>query len=178
MGHPEKADMNLPVEHAWIWAMGACVAAAMFEGLTAGTAVKSRLQELRQPKFGPRLWVWTVIGAAYYVLFFLLLNSLLNRPSVPPWTGVALTLTGALLIANGSWNWLFFRRKNLWWSFLFFIPYLVVALALAVVLHWMGNPILRLYLLYLCYLMYASWWGYSVWRLNGEEGNEIAGIEI
>ena len=88
----------------------------------SGTGIKARLAGLRLPKGAPRLWAWSVIGGAYYVLFFFLLRSVLARPSIPFWTSVTLTLTAVLLIANASWNWIFFRKKDLWLSFVFLCP--------------------------------------------------------
>jgi tryptophan-rich sensory protein len=107
-----------------------------------------------------------MIGGAYYVLFFFLLRSLLNRRPIQPWTTAALILTGLLLVANASWNWIFFRSRNLWLSFVFFPPYLLLAILLAAVLYQIRNPLLCWYVVYLTYLVYASWWGYRVWRLN------------
>lgn len=131
----------------------------------SGTDIKSRFAALRLPKGAPPLWAWAIIGSAYYVLFFFLLKSILGRPSTF-WTSVTLTLTAALLIANASWNWLFFRKKDLWLSFVFFVPYLLIALTLAGVLHHICNPVSGWYALYPAYLVYAGWWGYRVWRLN------------
>ena len=132
----------------------------------SGTGIKARLAELRLPKGAPRLWAWSVIGGAYYVLFFFLLRSVLSRPSIPFWTSATLTLTAVLLFANASWNWIFFRKKDLWLSFVLFLPYLLLAFALAGVLHRIRNPLAGWYALYPAYLAYATWWGYHVWRLN------------
>jgi tryptophan-rich sensory protein len=158
--------VTLPLQNASAWALAACFAAACGEGITAGTSVKSRFAELRFPRPAPQLWAWSVIGGAYYVLFFFLLRSLLYRAATQYWTAVALALTGMLLVANASWNWIFFRRRDLWLSFIFFVPYLCLALTLAAVLRRIRNPLLDWYLLYVGYLVYASWWGYRVWRLN------------
>jgi translocator protein len=163
---PLRGILSLPVHNAWAWALAACIAAAALEGMMSGRGVQRRFAELRLPKFGPRLWAWPILGAAYYVLFFFLTRSLLDRPATPYWTPVALALTAALLLANAGWNWIFFRRKDLRLSFLFFAPYLLLALALAPVLFRVRSPVSRWYLFYLAYLGYAAWWGYSVWRLN------------
>ena len=160
------AVVILPLQNASYWALAACVAAACSEGIMAGTNVRSRFTELRLPRPSPQLWAWSVIGGAYYVLFFFLLRSLLNHPATQYWTAVALALTGILLVANASWNWVFFRRRDLWLSFVFFVPYLFLALTLAAVLRRLRNPLLGWYLLYVGYLVCASWWGYRVWRLN------------
>lgn len=135
----------------------------------SGTGIKSRFAELRLPKGAPPLWAWAIIAGAYYVLFFFLLKSILARPSTSFWTSVALILTAALLIANASWNWIFFRKKDLWLSFVLFVPYLLIALTLAGVLRHIRNPLFGWYTLYPAYLAYATWWGYRVWRLNHQK---------
>jgi hypothetical protein len=158
--------MMIPVHLPSLWALSICLAAAIAEGALSGTGVKARIGELRNPGFGPTVWVWVLIGMAYYVLFFFVLRSLLTLQPTIHWTVAAIALTTLLLILNAGWNWVFFRKKNLRWSFLFFGPYLTVALLLAVVLRLLGNPLLPWYLLYLAYLVWATWWSYRVWRLN------------
>ena len=160
--------MSLPLHNPSIWALLACAAAALCEGLLSGSEIKSRLAELRLPKGAPPLWAWSVIGGAYYVLFFFLLRSILARPSTPFWGPITLILTAGLLIANASWNWVFFRKKDLWLSFVFFAPYLLLAFALAGVLYRIHNPLAGWYTLYPAYLVYATCWGYRVWRLNSD----------
>lgn len=149
-----------------LWALAACLVAATAEGICAGTGVKARIAELRNPGFGPTVWVWVVVGIAYYVLFFFLLKSLLTEQATALGTVTALGLTVLLLTLNASWNWLFFRKKDLRLSFLFFGPYLTVALLLAIVLQRLGSPMLPWYLIYLAYLVWATWWSYRLWRLN------------
>ena len=60
----------------------------------------------------------------------------------------------------------FFRKKDLWLSFVLFVPYLLLALTLAGVLRHIRNPLTGWYAIYLAYLAYATWWAYRVWRLN------------
>ena len=132
----------------------------------SGTGIRNRFAELRLPKYAPGLWGWSFIGGAYYVLFFLLLKSILARPPIRFWTWVTLTLMAVMLVANASWNWIFFRKKNLWVSFAFFVPYILLSLVLGGVLFRIRNPLSGWYALYPSYLLYASWWGYRVWRLN------------
>lgn len=158
--------MSLPLHNPSVWALATCAVAALGEGILSGTGVQARFAELRLPRGAPRLWSWAVIGGTYYILFYSLLRSILARPSIPFWTSVTLTLTALLLIANATWNWIFFRRKNLWLSLVFFVPYLLLALTLAGVLHHVRNPLSAWFTLYLAYLSYASWWAYRVWRLN------------
>jgi tryptophan-rich sensory protein len=151
-----------------MWALAACAVAAVSEGLVAGSEVGARFSELDLPSFSPPLWAWAIIGVLYYVLFFFLLNSLLGSLPTPSLTKGALLLVTILLAANVTWNWLFFREKELWLSTVFFAPYAAVALALAVVIFRLRSPLFSWYLLYLVYLTYAAWWGINLWRLNPE----------
>ena len=82
----------------------------------SGTGIKARFAELQLPKGALPLWAWPVVGGTYYVLFFFLLRSILNRPAISPWTSVTIILVALLLIANTSWNWIFFLKKDLWLS--------------------------------------------------------------
>src|SRR6266567_2805611 len=153
------------MQNGWVWALVACTIAAVSEGFLSGSAVKARLAEVRLPKRTPPLWVWSVIGAAYYILFFFVLKSLLDHPPVPYWTSIGLTLSAVMLAANATWNWVFFRKQDCWLSFVFFVPYLLLAVALAVVLYRIRNPFFGWYAVYLAYLVYATWWGHRVWDL-------------
>jgi tryptophan-rich sensory protein len=158
---------SLSTSNSWVWSLIACAVAALAEGVLAGKGVKARFAELRLPTGTPRLWAWSVIGAAYYVLFFVLLKSLLSHPPGSSyWTLIALALSAVLLTANAVWNWIFFRRKDCWLSFAFFAPYLLSAFILAAVLHRIRSPMFGWYAIYLAYLLYATWWGYRVWLLN------------
>jgi tryptophan-rich sensory protein len=157
---------HLPLPHAWAWALAACIVAAALEGILSGARVRRRIAELRQPRPSPPLWTWSLIGLAYYVLFFLILGSLLNRPSSPGWTTAAIGLVVALLLANAVWNLVFFRWKDLWLARVAFGPYLLAALALGVALLRLGNAFIIGYIFYLAYLGYAAWWAHGVWRLN------------
>ena len=124
------------------------------------------MAELRLPRHALPLWAWSIVGLAYYVLFFLVLTSLLSSLPTPVWTAAALGLAGVLLVANAAWNWVFFRRKDLRLSLILFVPYVLAAIALGLVLLRLESPLSGWYLLYPAYLVYATWWGFQVWRLN------------
>ena len=124
------------------------------------------MAELRLPRYALPLWIWSIVGLAYYILFFLVLTSLLGSLPTPGWTPAALGLAGILLAANATWNWVFFRKKDLRLSLTLFVPYVLAAIALGLVLVRLENPLSLWYLLYLAYLVYATWWGFQVWRLN------------
>ena len=124
------------------------------------------MAELRQPRGAAPLWAWSIVGFAYYLLFFFVLTSLLRSTRTPGWTAAALALAALLLLANASWNWVFFRKKDLRLSVILYVPYPLAALALAFALARSGSPMFPWFLLYLAYLGYGMWWSYRVWRLN------------
>jgi tryptophan-rich sensory protein len=144
--------------HPAIQAIVICGVAAGLEGALAGSGVRARFRELRQPSFSPPLALWFVIGAVYYVICFALLYRLLGSgwPTVAHRAAFYLLL--ALMIMNAAWGWLFFRRKDLRGSMLAFVPYALLALALTIVLARSDRTAALLFLPYLLYLGYALWW--------------------
>lgn len=148
-----------------------CVVAAALESVAAGGGVKARFAQLRLPRLSPPLTVWIAIGVGYYVMCFVILSRLLAAPLVNSAMGrVALGLTCALMLANAAWGLLFFRRRNLRASFLAFPPYVVLTLALGAALLRVDRIAAMILAPYLLYLVYATWWGYRLWRLNEPSG--------
>lgn len=128
--------------------------------------MKQRLAELRLPKGALPLWAWSLVGLAYYVICFLVLDSLFRTGLRSSWAVVAVGLMAVLLSINAIWNWYFFRRKDLRASVILFYPYLLVALLLAAILVALRIPPTPWFLIYLGYLGYAAWWTNAVYRLN------------
>jgi benzodiazapine receptor len=157
---------HIPLQHPWVWALAACIVALALEGALSGTKVKARFAELRQPQRSLPLVAWFIIGFVYYVLFFLMLNSLLGSLPTPGWTPAALALVAVLLSANAAWNWVFFRKKDLWLSVVLSALYILVAIVLAIALFRLRNPLAGWSLIFVGYLAYSTWWVYGVWRLN------------
>jgi tryptophan-rich sensory protein len=143
-----------------------CIVAAALEGAFAGGGVKQRFAELRQPRFSPPLLVWVGIGVLYYAMCFVVFYRILSSGPYSALALIAFGLVLTLMLANAVWNYVFFRRKNTRASFLFFFGYGVLALALAGILLGVDNLAASLLMAYLVYLVYATWWGYSLWRLN------------
>jgi tryptophan-rich sensory protein len=168
----------IPLQRPWAWALAACIVAAALEGALSGTKVKARFAELRQPQRSLPMWAWFIIGFVYYVLFFLTLNSLLGSPPTPGWTPAALVLVAVLLGANAIWNWVFFRKKDLWLSVVLSALYILVAITLAIALFRLRNPLAGWYLIFVGYLAYSTWWVFSSWRLNSvSDARSITGSQ-
>jgi len=85
---------------------------------------------------------------------------------VSPSQVLAVVLTIVLLLANALWSVLFFRRRDLRASFIAFVPYAVLVAALVILLartYPLGAILLSFYCIY---LIYATRWGYHLWRVN------------
>jgi len=160
------SNFFLPLAHPWIWAFATCALVAALEGAVSGTGVKQRFAELSLPRPSLPLWAWFLVGVGYYGIHVVILHSLLASPPRQPYTSLALMLAGVVLTANVTWNYLFFRRKDLRKTYLLSVPYALLAVALAAVLWVAARDVAPLYILYLAYLPYGTWWGYAVWRRN------------
>lgn len=152
---------------AALGALAICIAAAALEGLFAGRGVKRRLTELRQPPHSPPFGVWVGIGLCYYLICFLVLSRLIDsRPSLLRWTAFALVVV--LLIGNAVWNLVFFRHRNLEASAIVSLAYAAVALAVTVLLVLVDPVSALVFLPYVIYLTYGTWWVLALRRLNRE----------
>ena len=143
-----------------------CVAAAVFEGLCSGGDAFERFEELESPAFSLPLWSWFVVATFYYAMCFFVVYRIFGHSPGTPSRAAALALVIALMVANGLWNLVFFRLNRPMLAFVAFLPYLPIAFALFLVLRRLDRPASWFVAPYLVYLIYATAWGYGVWRLN------------
>jgi len=148
-----------------IWALVICMIAAMLEGLFAGPGVRRRLAELRQPRYSPPFPVWIGIGILYYLICFIVLSRLVDSARSPS-RSAALVSVVVLLIGNAAWNLVFFRHRNLERSAAVSVAYAAVALTVATLLVRVDPVSALVFLPYLIYLSYATWWVLALKRLN------------
>jgi len=146
-------------------ALALCAVGVGLEGIATGSGVKQRFAALRLPAWAPRLGLWIAIGGAYYVVCFMVLSSVLTLPSSASRT-TALTLMLSIMLINAVWNWLFFRSRDLWRSFLVGAVYSMLAVLLWLLLWRIEVRAMRWLTLYVVYLPYANAFGYVVWRAN------------
>lgn len=151
--------------YALIISLAVCGLAAALEGLCAGRNVKSFYATLRFPSYSAPLWVWSIIGGVYYIIFWFVLYRLLKLESSPPRTATLILLV-FMMVVNALTNYIIFRIRNLHLSFIVgcFFPIMDATLFTLIVqldtlAAWSLVP-------YLIYRIYAVWWGYSVWKLN------------
>jgi tryptophan-rich sensory protein len=142
-----------------------CATSATLEGILAGRGVEARFAELRLPRYSPPLPVWFVIGGAFYVICFTVLYRLFSLPASGLRDGALALLVGMMLM-NALWNCVFFRLRNLFLSFVAFLPYGLVAIALFALTLKLDRLAALSLLPYVLYLGYAGAWGYGLWRLN------------
>jgi tryptophan-rich sensory protein len=150
-----------------IYSLAVCAISAGLEGILAGSEVRERFAELRQPRFSPPLPVWFVIGGAFYVVCFTVLYRLWSLPPTGA-RNAGLGLLLGLMAMNAAWNYVFFRARNLLLSFLAFPPYGLLALALCAVTFELDRIAALSILAYVAYLGYATVWAYALWRINRE----------
>lgn len=156
----------MSVGYAILVSLGACVVAAGLEGLCAGKNVKGFFATKRFPSFSAPLWLWSIIGGLYYLVFWFVVYRLLSLDGSSALRIVAITLISLMMIINAIANYIIFRAENLRLSFLVgtLFPFMDVALLVCIaqldkLAAWSLTP-------YLLYRIYAVWWGYKVWRMN------------
>lgn len=143
-----------------------CAVAAALEGLFSGKGVKSFLANLRKPRFSPPIWVWVIIGVFYYATCFIILFRILRYDDNISIRYAALALLLGVMAINAFWNFVFFRRRNLLYSFLLSIFYTLAALAVFVCLYQFDYVAAFAEIPYLLYLIYALIWSYKLIKLN------------
>ncbi len=158
----------MAISHAVLISLGICVIGAILEAVAAGNNVKSLFARLRFPSCSPPLWIWYIIGILYYATCFFVVYRVLRYRGDSALDYVAFTLILVIMSFNAFWNYIFFRAQNLYLSFVSWIPYSLVAIALFVCLMQFDKVAALAFLPYLLYLVYALWWGRGLWKLNGD----------
>jgi tryptophan-rich sensory protein len=151
---------------SWLIAGLICVISAAAEGLLAGSDADRFLQELKQPPWALRKGVELWISFSYYGAAFVTLLRLLDLRQTGEFTLLPLILLMAMMTLNLAWNFVFFRRRDLHLSFLWFAPYSLVVLSLLWCMSRIDVLAACLLLTYALYLPYALLWSYRVWKLN------------
>jgi benzodiazapine receptor len=154
-----------PIHHVLV-GLGLTLAAATLEGLAAGRDVRGRLAEVRVPALSPPLALWVGVAVLYYVTCFVIAVHLLAAGPLGGDRAVALGFLVVLLLTNALWNAAFFRRRDVRLSWWVAVTYAILALALAVALWRADRVALWVFVPYLLYLIYGTWWVYTVWQLN------------
>ncbi len=157
----------MPAGYAILISLTACIIAAALEGVCAGKNVKSFFTTLRFPPYSAPLWVWTIIGGLYYAIFCFVLYRLLRFDSDSAIRNGAITLILFMMVVNALTNYIIFRARNLRLSFIIGNLFPVMDIALFIFLVRLDKLAAWALVPYLLYRIYAVWWGYGLWKLNG-----------
>lgn len=155
--------------YAILISVGACALTAGLEGLCAGKDVKAFFSQLRLPPYSPPVWLWSIIGGLYYVIFCFALSRLLYVNSDSRLRPLTIALILFMMIVNALANYVIFRAKNLHLNFILcaFFPLLDVTLFVCLFLldRWGAWSLVP----YLLYRIYSVWWCYAIWKTNSVE---------
>ena len=158
----------MSVGYAILISIGICALAAALEGVCAGRNIRAFFATLKFPPYSAPLWVWSIIGGGYYLIFGFISYRLLRLDSSPLRNAV-LALAVFMMVVNALSNYVIFRERNLYLSFVIgcLFPIMDVTLLLCLI---QLDPIAAWSLVpYLIYRIYAVWWGYALWKLNRQE---------
>src|SRR5689334_24746146 len=103
-----------------------CGMAAAIEGACAGKNVKVFFATLRFPRYSAPLWVWTIIGGAYYLIFLSIIYRLLRLKNYPVRWYAAVGLIVLMMTVNGLSNYVIFRARNFYLSFVIGSSFLIL----------------------------------------------------
>jgi tryptophan-rich sensory protein len=154
--------------YAILSSLGACLIAAAIEGVCAGGNVKSFFSQLRFPPYSAPLWVWSIIGVLYYAVFGFVIYRLLRLDEGARRKLAALAFILLMMIINALTNYVIFRIKNLRLSFIIGALFPVIDIVLLLFLINLDQLAAWALVPYLLYRIYAVWWGYELWKLNGD----------
>ena len=156
----------MSASYALLISLITCVLAAGLEGLCAGKNVKSFFKELRFPAYSPPLWLWSIIGGLYYVIFCFVLFRLLQLDGRSVLRTAAFALVLLMMIVNALANYVIFRAKNLHLNFIIGALFPLMDVMLLICLVQLDTLAAWSLIPYLLYRIYAVWWCYGLWKLN------------
>jgi len=152
--------------YALLTSLGVCGVAAALEGACAGNSIKSFFASLRLPAYSAPLWVWSIIGLFYYLIFCFVLYRLLTFNNGSALRSTAIVLVMVMMTINALTNYIIFRARNLRLSFIVGALFPVLDITLFLMLIQIESLAAWTLIPYLLYRIYAVWWGYALWKQN------------
>jgi translocator protein len=143
-----------------------CGVAAALEGACAGKNVRSFFASLRFPHYSPPLWLWTIVGGAYYLVFFFIIYRLFRLSDYTAGWYATLALIIFMMIVNALTNYVIFRARNLYLSFIIGAVFPIMDATLFILLLRLDRTAALVMTPYLLYRVYAVVWGYGLWKAN------------
>ena len=156
--------------YSFLISVGICVVSAALEGACAGGNVKAFFATLKFPRHSAPLWVWSIIGAVYYIIFWFVLYRLFRITTSSVLWYATLFLMLFMMLVNGLSNYVIFRAKDLWLSYVIGNLFPVMDVLLFICLTQLDMLAAWSLVPYLCYRIYAVWWAYALWKANTDSG--------
>ncbi len=143
-----------------------CSGAATLEGICAGTQVKPFFSSLTFPRYSAPLWVWSIIGGAYYLIFGFVLYRVLRLDDHSNIRSVTIALIITMMIVNALTNYVIFRARDLRTAFFIGALFPLLDFALLVLMLRLDSTAAIFLAPYLIYRIYAVYWGFALWKAN------------
>ena len=141
---------------------------AALEGLCAGKNVKPFFAKLKFPPYSAPLWIWSIIGGLYYLIFGFIIYRLLRLDNDSSLKYATLALISFMMAVNALTNYVIFRAENLRLSSIIGNIFPVLDITLFICLIQLETVAAWSLIPYLIYRIYAVWWGYALWKLNAQ----------
>jgi tryptophan-rich sensory protein len=158
--------LRTAMSFALLLAIMVCAATAALEGICAGTKVTEFFSSNRFPRYSAPLWAWSIIGAAYYLIFGFVFYRVLGIDQSIDLRSVAVALIIFMMVANALSNYVIFRMKDLRLGFVIGSIFPLLDLALFACLLQLDSTASVALAPYLIYRVYAVYWGYALWKAN------------
>ena len=152
--------------YALLASLAICGLVAALEGACAGRNVKKFFASLRFPRYSPPFWLWTLIGGGYYLIFFFIIYRLLRLSYYSGLRYAALGLIIFMMIVNALSNYVIFRARNLYLSFIIGAVFPIMDVTLFALLLTLDHTAAVAMIPYLLYRGYAVFWAYALWKAN------------
>ena len=143
-----------------------CAAAAVLEGICAGKNVKKFFSTITFPRYSAPLWVWSIIGLGYYLIFGFVLYRILRLSEISTIRNVAIAWIVVMMILNGLSNYVIFRARDLRGAFYIGALFPILDVTLLLFLLRLDTVAAAALLPYLIYRCYAVWWGSALLKAN------------
>lgn len=138
---------------------------AAFGAVIAGDPSIGPYAALTKPPWSPPLWVWFLIGAAYYTGMVVVLQRLMARHTQPG-ARLALALCLLILLANELWNIFVFRFADPALAHFSLYPFAAIVVTAAAVAHRPDRPASALLWLYAGWLLFDLAWTGALLDMN------------
>lgn len=150
---------------AWL-SVVMCAVMAIIEALCAGRNVRLFFQQLRFPHYSAPLWLWSIIGGVYYLVFGFVFYRVVSHVPASVLVTSTLALIGAMMLGNALSNLVIFRARNLRLSRAIGDVYGFLDVLLLFLVTRLDAVAAYALVPYLAYRAYAVWWGHALARLN------------